>query len=260
MVSLLFALKIPLISEFLNYIWQQPPLSPEYCLEDVFNFDAKYDCYKSLIVKSLGLAMILGAFLNKAPVLMNVLSTQSVAGFSKYALYSEIVVYSNGFFYGVLQEGLPFTSYGENAALLIQTVVLILCYWNYNSSSTSFMEPIIVLALYGLYAYSVLFALEDISYLMKTLVPINLYAKGIQIITIFQEGHTGNQSIVTLTMNVVGTTIRVGTTLGEATIDTNLLLCHVSSAILNLIIYSQYFYYAQATRQFWDEKKKKKTE
>jgi len=260
MVSLLFILKVPLIPELVNYIWQQP-LSPEYCLEDVLNFDAKFGCYKSLIVKLLGLAMIMGAFLNKAPVLMNVFSNRSVAGLSKYALYSEVVVYSNAFFYGLLQ-GLPFTSYGECGALLLQTTVLALCYWKY--SSTSYVEPIIVFALYGLYVYMVMFILEDISYLMKSLVPINLYAKGVQIVTIIQEGHTGIQSIVTLTMNVVGTTIRVGTTLGETVIDKNLLLSHVSSAFLNLTLILQYFYYAQATRQFWDEKKKngekKKTE
>lgn len=259
MVSLLFLLDLPFVPQVANFIWPSTgELSPEYCLEYVWNKPA---CLKSLLVKLLGIAMIGGAFLNKAPVLINVWNKQSVAGLSKVALYSEALVYSNAFFYG-LRVGLPFTSYGENGALLFQTTFLILFCWKFSKVAAS--EWITAIALYSIYAYICMNVLpqESISYLMQSLVPINLYAKGVQIITIFQEGHTGNQSVVTLTMNVIGTTIRVGTTLGESVVDANLLLSNALGAALNGTLLSQYYYYKTATTEFWkqqaEEKKKKK--
>mmetsp|Transcript_9031 Transcript_9031/g.13149 ORF Transcript_9031/g.13149 Transcript_9031/m.13149 type:complete len:266 (+) Transcript_9031:143-940(+) len=264
MVSLLFLLELPFVPQLANFVWPSSDdsllLSPEYCLEYIWD---KGDCWKSLIVKLLGVAMIAGAFLNKAPVLINVMTKQSVAGLSKAALYSEVIVYSNAFFYGLRTEGLPFTSYGENGALLLQTVLLVACCWKF-SQNVNPSEWILALVVYSVYSYICmeLVPQESISYLMQSLVPINLYAKGVQIVKIFQEGHTGNQSVVTLTMNIVGTTIRVGTTLGESVIDTNLLLSHASSAALNGTLLGQYFYYQTATAEFWkrqeqDDKKKK---
>lgn len=262
MVSLLFLLELPFVPQLANFFWpsddKASSLSPEYCLEYIWD---KADCWKSLIVKMLGVAMIVGAFLNKAPVLINVLNKQSVAGLSKTALYCEAIVYSNAFYYG-LRAGLPFTSYGENGALLLQTITLVLCCWRFSKVAVS--EWIMVVVLYGVYSYIAmeLLSQELIPYLMKSLVYINFYAKGIQIYQIFKEGHTGNQSFVTLTMNVVGTTIRVGTTLGESVVDPNLLLSHASSAALNGTLLGQYFYYQKATQEFWEkqeaEKQKKK--
>jgi mannose-P-dolichol utilization defect protein 1 len=257
-MSLLFLLKIPLISQIIEYIWtddDDEKLAPEYCLTNVLDTD----CIVRLAVKALGIAMIGGAFLNKAPIILNIIAKQSVAGLAKSSMYGEIIVLTNAFLYG-FREGLPFTSYGENFALLLQTTAIVGFIWSY--SKVSLQEMIGTSALWAAYVYGalVILPLDQTSLLMQTLLPIVIYAKGSQIMTIFAEKHTGNQSIITLSMNVIGTSIRVLTTIGEVGWDWNLLSGHIISALLNFTLFSQYFYFQENTRVYWEKQTVKKKE
>ena len=75
-----------------------------------------------LVVKALGWAMIVGAIVNKWPVLWNVVQSQSTAGLSRGAIYGETLVYANSSAYGLLA-GHAMTAYGESCALLVQSIL-----------------------------------------------------------------------------------------------------------------------------------------
>jgi mannose-P-dolichol utilization defect protein 1 len=260
MMSLSFLLKLPLFPQLAEFVWgaggdDEPLLSAEHCMSDIFDSD----CLVRLGLKLLGVAMIAGAFLNKAPIIANIVSKKSVAGLAKSSIYGELAVLTNCFLYGFL-EGLPFTAYGENFALLLQTMVIIFFIWNY--TKTSMPEMAGVTTIWVLYIYSIVtfLPLENTAILMRSLLPIVIYSKGSQIATIFQEKHTGNQSIITLTMNCVGTSIRVLTTIGEVGWNMDLLSGHAIGAILNYTLTVQYLYFKENTRVFWEKQESKKKE
>lgn len=258
-MSLLFLLKLPLVPQLAEFVWgsggENEVLSAEHCLSNIFDSD----CIVRLAVKFLGVGMITGAFLNKAPIIANIISKESVAGIAKPSMYGEVIVLANAFLYGFL-EGLPFTAYGENFALLLQTILIVAFIWRY--SKTAIAEIGGVTAIFTAYVYAIInyLPLEHTSILMRSLLPIVIYSKGSQIVTIFQEKHTGNQSVITLGMNCLGTSVRVLTTIAEVGWDWNLLLGHAISAILNFTLLFQYLAFKENTRAFWDNQTKKKKE
>jgi mannose-P-dolichol utilization defect 1 len=259
-------LSLPFVPELAQYIWgsfqvgddqtlpSSATLSPEYCLS---NFLWDGPCFGRLAVKALGVGMITGAFLNKAPILANIISTQSVAGLPKSSMYGEVIVLTNGFLYGYL-EGLPFTAYGENFALLLQSIAIVLLIWKF--SKASIKEQALGALIWCAYLYFIIMILSDDynSMLMRSLLPIVIYAKGSQIQTIFLEKHTGNQSVITLSMNCIGTTVRIGTTIAEVGWDLDLLAGHAIGAALNYTLLLQYWLYRENTRCFWESQSSKR--
>jgi mannose-P-dolichol utilization defect protein 1 len=92
--------------------------------------------------------------------------------------------------------------------------------------------------------------------------PVMLYARGSQVLETFQVKHTGNLSIVTTIMNLVGALIRVGTTLKE-TGDTVVLSGYLLSLLLSVVMFVQNWMYYEKTLQvaqeMMDAKAKKAT-
>jgi mannose-P-dolichol utilization defect protein 1 len=117
-------------------------------------------CFSQLFTKALGIAIILGSWLNKIPIMLHIMNSQSAAGISRGSLYGEVVVYANATVYGFL-EGNPFTTYGENGALLLQNGVLILmAWWQFSTTKVIFQDHQIL----------VLLAVASVLYFILTLV------------------------------------------------------------------------------------------
>lgn len=73
-----------------RWVWgEDRAVTPEYCIE--FFPIMNNSCWSRLIVKGLGIAIILGACLNKAPVVINILNTKSTEGLSRISIYGEIL-------------------------------------------------------------------------------------------------------------------------------------------------------------------------
>ena len=123
---------IPLVLPLAEWVWGEDTsedVSPEICLLQVPFISS--GCFSTLFAKALGVAIISASCFNKAPIMVNMLKSQSAAGISRNSLFGEALVYANAVLYGFLA-GHPFTSYGENASLLIQNLVLILSFSSYN--------------------------------------------------------------------------------------------------------------------------------
>jgi hypothetical protein len=137
-----FLLDIPLFMSTANWVWvEDETVSPTFCVENAPLMNS--DCWSRLIVKALGIAIILGACLNKAPVMLNLWNTKSTAGLSSMAVYSETLVYANAASYGMLS-GHPFTAYGENLALFLQSLVITYLMWSFAAPPVSSLEQGVV--------------------------------------------------------------------------------------------------------------------
>jgi hypothetical protein len=86
--------------------------------------------------------------------------------------------------------------------------------------------------------------------LMTSIMPILLYSRGSQILQTYQCKHTGAQSIITTTMNLLGGLIRILTTIKEVGWDLNVLGMFGLSLGLNIVCFLQFFYYKENTEKF----------
>lgn len=253
-------LDIPLALTFGNWVWgedENPDVSSEICL-DTFPFMIS-GCWSRLLVKGLGIAIILGSCLNKIPIMRNLMNTKSTEGLSRGSTYTDAVIYANGAFYGLLKEH-PLTAFGENLALLAQTVVIILMIWNFSVGNVSGMEHLAVVLAATFYAVVVVVLLPDdkLFLLPASITPFYLYSRISQIWETVRVKHTGAQSVITLSMNMVGGIIRVLTTLKEVGLDFAVLTNHILGVALNTTMFAQYFYYRSNTEQFIKDLQSKK--
>mmetsp|Transcript_26418 Transcript_26418/g.62901 ORF Transcript_26418/g.62901 Transcript_26418/m.62901 type:complete len:293 (+) Transcript_26418:207-1085(+) len=214
-------------------------------------------CLSQLLSKGLGLAIIAGSCLNKIPIMVNMMKSQSAAGISRNSLYGEAIVYANGAMYGYLYD-YPFTSYGENVSLLIQNMVLVVMAWQL-SKDVSVQEKFASILGFGMYVVGVLKFLpnEYFYLLMSATWPVMLYARGSQVYETFYVKHTGNLSIVTTSMNLVGSLIRIGTTVQE-TGDVIVLAGYLLSGGLSFIMFAQYWWYLPNTVKVLREENKER--
>lgn len=236
-----------------EYVWGSAldeNVTPEICVASLPFLES--NCLSVLITKVIGLAIICFASINKAPVFFNILNTQSGAGISMGSVYAETIMYSNAAFYGVLR-GNPFTSYGENLIVTLQTIGVVMILWKYkNDPAISISQRMMAIAFYIAYASAVFTLLEpdQFHYLHMCNWGALLYARGSQIISTMKIKHTGNQSIWTILMNMSGSVVRIATTLKEVGWDFALLSGYLLSVGLNLTLVLQYFYFRKNTEEF----------
>jgi mannose-P-dolichol utilization defect protein 1 len=252
-----FLLDVPLVVSLAEWVWGgDPDVSPDFCVKNLPFMNL--ECWSRLIVKGLGIAIILGSCLNKAPVMVNIMNAKSTRGLSSVAIYGETLVYANGALYGLLL-GHPFTAYGENVALLLQSVVIIAMMWQFATPPKAALDRLMVALGFALYvAVTTMILPKDSHYLLMTsIMPVLLYSRGSQIIETLRCQHTGAQSIVTTTMSLVGVLIRILTTIKEVGLDMAVLGTYFLSCMLNLIMFVQYFYYRKNTEVFLADLKAK---
>ncbi len=262
-----FLLDIPLVMSLANWVWgntsagtaqEDTTITPSFCVEHLFQFNV--ECWTKLIIKGLGIAIILGSCLNKTPVMMNLYRSKSTSGMSLPSIYGEMIVYINAAFYGILS-GHPLTAYGENLALFFQSFIIVNLMWEYSQPAASLLERGIVNLFVSIYIVFLLTMIPPTHYylLMTSIMPVLLYSRGTQILATYQCQHTGAQSIVTNTLNLVGGLVRILTTIKEVGYDLPILGSYSVSCTLNLIIFLQYFYYRKNTERFLAELKKTKS-
>ena len=250
---------IPLVLPIAKWVWGSDPsdnVGPNICLDHLpYGLGAFLSggCFSVLFAKALGVAIIAGSCLNKTPIMVNMWSSQSAAGFSRMSMYMESVVYANGAAYGFLEEH-PFTAYGENLALLFQNMILIGLIWKFTHNPPVEMQEKLMLVAGAMVYY---FLISNLSVELRYLLQasngvILLVSRGAQVFETYQVKHTGAQSIVTNTLNVLGGVARIFTTLKE-TGDMAVLVGFSISVVLNFTMFTQYFLYKQNTAKFLEE-------
>jgi hypothetical protein len=253
-----------LINAFANWAWANnasSEVSPEQCVEHFFPFPPM-PCVTTLALKAIGIAIIAGACLNKAPVVRNILVNKSVAGMSTGSVYAETIMYANAACYSLLR-GNPFTAWGENGILTLQCLVVSMLLWQYKDDPKITMEQrFTAMSMFNLYLYVVFHLLKPDYYylLMSVNQPVMIYSRGTQILTFYSCKHTGSMSLITTVMNLVGSMIRTLTTIGEVGYDWALLSGYLMSIALNGTQVAQFMLYKEGTKKHLASLTKKKKE
>jgi hypothetical protein len=128
--------------------------------------------------------------------------------------------------------------------------------WKFSKTSTKEQLAALLLGL----AYSAACCLLPMGhrYLLHAVNDIIIiYSGGLQVLETYRVKHTGAQSIVTTSMNLIGELLRIFTTVEEAKADFNMLLNFGFCATLSVIMFGQYFWYQKNTERFYERQQQK---
>lgn len=244
-----------------------PSLITERCaklLLDDFNFE-DVPCVKLAASKLVGIAIVCGAAIMKLPQIWAILPGNT-DGLSLPRFVIETVTFTVIAAYNYVND-YPFSTWGENAFLLVQNyiiVLLILLYrkqlgivslvgiaayvyatWMILSGNLAKMTPFSLElrqsgSLVSEFALSGPNALEN--YLWMQTIILNPLSRVLQIYKSFSEGSTGNLSFITSFLAAVGACVRLLTVMEEVD-DVTLQAAVAIAAALNTIILFQIIYY-----------------
>jgi mannose-P-dolichol utilization defect 1 len=214
------------------------------CLDLLLTGKFEPTCLQLLLSKALSFAIIFLSFTLKVPQIKNMLSTKSAEGLSHTAIYLEIIIFINSALYGYHYEN-PFSTYGENLVILMQSLIILLLTWKYTKNSGSLFLR--ALFLISTILYSVLCVLDKVPeqiWIFNGSLTIFLVsiARVSQIYTSFKNKDTGPLSAFTFVLSLGGTVARIFTTFTE-TKDLLVLLTYSWSGFLTLIIIFQIYIY-----------------
>uniref|UniRef100_A0A7S3PFS9 Mannose-P-dolichol utilization defect 1 protein homolog n=1 Tax=Aplanochytrium stocchinoi TaxID=215587 RepID=A0A7S3PFS9_9STRA len=208
-----------------------------------------------LVSKALGVAIILGSFTVKLPLIRNCISMGSTKGLAAGSLYSEIIALSTSVIYNMLR-GIPIGTWGELLSVLVQNYVLVFCIWYYSKYSVVTCTQLA--ASYVCFAYGVIFHLPQDIYFTLPFVAMAIGWSGTipQIFANYRNQHTGPLSIITQGLIVSGSFARVFTTTQEVN-DRVILFSVCCSSFLQSIILIQIVTLREKTAKFVTHETKK---
>lgn len=202
------------------------------------------ECLSLAISKALGIAIISAASIVKVPQLIKLAKSQSAEGlsFTSYAL--ETASFLITLAYNV-RNGFPFSTYGETTFILAQDVaiaVLILVFSRQVPMAVAFVVGV-ASAVYALLIDTTgIVSPNQMSTLQAGAGVLGVASKLPQILTIYNQGGTGQLSAFAVFNYLLGSLARIFTTLKE--VDDKLILGgFVAGFTLNAILAGQMVYY-----------------
>ena len=239
---------------------------------------ASPDCLKLAISKGLGIGIIAASSIVKIPQLLKILNAQSADGISFLAYLLESGSYLISLAYNV-RHGFPFSTYGETALILVQNVVIAGLVLKFGGKGMGSVGAWVA----GLVAVGMALAREDLvdvkmlGYLQAGAGVLSVASKLPQILTVYQQGGTGQLSAFAVSLSLpqhvcvfgqslraktnarvqvvnylLGSLSRIFTTLQEVP-DPLILYNFIAGFVLNAILALQMVLY-------WNSPTSKKTE
>mmetsp|Transcript_42569 Transcript_42569/g.106448 ORF Transcript_42569/g.106448 Transcript_42569/m.106448 type:complete len:362 (+) Transcript_42569:102-1187(+) len=201
------------------------------------------------LTKFFGYGILAGSFGLQVPQIFKIVASKSVIGISRASRYSEVPINSSACIYHMLKK-LPFSTWGENAVVLTQNIVIVALVWIFNEERVTKREMVGVTAAF-LALCIIQFSLPPILYplLIYINVPLGIASNLPQIITNFQQKHTGQVATLSNFLKFLGCFIRIFTTLSLIGIDWGLLVNYGIGATTNIIIVAQGFLYSEETKR-----------
>lgn len=201
------------------------------------------ECLTLAISKALGLAIITTASVVKVPQILKLLHSGSAQGLSFTSYVLETASFLITLAYNV-RNAFPFSTYGETALILVQDVaisVLILHFSNKSALAGAFVA-LVATAVYVLIVSDTLVPNSMMSTLQAGAGVLSIASKLPQIITVYQQGGTGQLSAFAVFNYLAGSLSRIFTTLQE--VDDKLILYgFVAGFVLNAVLAGQMIYY-----------------
>ena len=191
--------------------------------------------------QSLGYGVVVGSTMLKVPQIANVVLSGSARGLAPASLESTVVGFTIVLAY-CIQRGLPFSSYGEAAFLLAQDLLLLGMVYAYNR--TSALRVGAQLAAYLAFVFCLvqgILSLSAVNLLYDFHILVFIFARLPQIYKNYSSGSTGELSVISCGLLLVGNAVRIFTSRTEG--STSMLVGHLIGGALNLTILLQIFYY-----------------
>jgi mannose-P-dolichol utilization defect 1 len=207
------------------------------------DFSSHPECVSLAISKALGIGIISAASIVKVPQIIKLVKSQSSEGlsFTSYLLETASFVITLAY---NMRNGFPFSTYGETALIAIQDVVisvLILAYSGQTPSAGAFVAAV-GSAVYALMVSDTLVSNAQMTTLQAAAGGLSIASKVPQILTIWQQGGTGQLSAFAVFNYLFGSLSRIYTTLQE--VDDQLILYgFIAGFALNAILAAQVIYY-----------------
>jgi mannose-P-dolichol utilization defect protein 1 len=243
----------------------------------VVNLDLAQDpeCTSLAISKALGIGIVGASGIVKVPQILKLIRSRSSAGvsFVSYALETASLLITLS--YGVRNQ-FPFSTYGESAFIAAQDVlvgVLVLTYAGRSAAAAAFVA-VVAASIYTLLVDTTLIDGQTMAYLQAGAGALGVASKVPQILTIWQEGGTGQLSafavcpldlhfcrrmltIIEVFNYLAGSLSRIFTTLQE--VDDKLILYgFLAGFSLNLVLAAQMLYYWNSPAQPKKQKQQQK--
>ncbi|KAL5000078.1 hypothetical protein BDV10DRAFT_163305 [Aspergillus recurvatus] len=211
------------------------------------------ECTSLAISKALGIGIVGASGIVKVPQILKLIRSGSSAGvsFVSYALETASLLITLS--YGV-RNRFPFSTYGESAFIAAQDVlvgVLVLTYAGRSAAAAAFVA-VVAASIYSLLVDTSIVDAQTMAYLQAGAGALGVASKVPQILTIWQEGGTGQLSAFAVFNYLAGSLSRIFTTLQE--VDDKLILYgFLAGFSLNLILAAQMLYYWNSTTKSEEE-------
>ncbi|KAL4948641.1 hypothetical protein BDW69DRAFT_89219 [Aspergillus filifer] len=215
------------------------------------------ECTSLAISKALGIGIVGASGIVKVPQILKLIRSGSSSGvsFVSYALETASLLITLS--YGVRNQ-FPFSTYGESAFIAAQDVlvgVLVLTYAGRSAAAAAFVA-VVAASIYALLGDTSIVDAQAMSYLQAGAGALGVASKVPQILTIWQEGGTGQLSAFAVFNYLAGSLSRIFTTLQE--VDDKLILYgFLAGFSLNLVLAAQMLYYWNSPAQSKMQEQKK---
>lgn len=219
-------------------------MNPFECLTELSNFNFKKECIALLISKVLGFSIIFFSAILKVPQIKSMLKNKSDEGLSYLSMYIEIFLFIFNALYSYHKKA-PFSTYGENVIILVQSLIILLLAWKYSKKGVSIFEKTLFLiafsgTIYACISESVSEQVWDL--IGSSSIPLLTVSRISQIWNSFKTKSTGSLAMFTFILSFLGNLARVFTTVTES-FDVLILLMYLYAAFLNFVIMLQIYIY-----------------
>jgi len=218
-----------------------------------FNF-AEKECLILIISRIVGYLIVLFSAILKVPQIMIILNGKSAKGIDILMFQLELIGFYTTSSYSIYN-GFAFSTYGENILISIQNVIIIYLIYKYTTGvDYKFYSFNGVLLLYFYAMAAGIIPVDIMKILQGSTILIFIASKIPQIYTTFKIKDASKLAFSTFFLSLVGSLVRVFTTLTEVD-DKVVLLGYIIGAILNGILSAQIIMYG-APKETKDTPKK----
>ncbi|CAJ0610413.1 unnamed protein product [Cylicocyclus nassatus] len=261
-LKLTFALLVVGIVEVWNIEKMKPVLEtylhnalqfvfPQNCFEElIINFNIFHPtCPKMVLSRALGLGITGGSILLFVPQILKIFTAKSAKGISLLSQLLALVAAAGTAAYS-FNKGFVFSQWGDSFFVAIQLMIIVMQILYYSDASA---YAFAFFAFCWAFVFAVIgnYVPAEILMMIQALgIPITVASKSIQAWQNFKNQSTGQLSLVSASLQFAGTVARVFTSVQD-TGDTLLIASFAIAAVLNAILFVQFFLY-------WDEAKRKK--
>ncbi|XP_013862134.1 mannose-P-dolichol utilization defect 1 protein [Austrofundulus limnaeus] len=210
-------------------------LMPEKCFNEFFvNFHAHLPCLKFVLNRAAGFWILLDTFLGQTPQLLKILWRGSSEGLSLTSLLLQLYALSCPVVYA-LANNFPFFSWADRIFVLSQTATIIFLILHHRGCT--FKGLLLLLGFGGMMLLLGLSA-AVVSLMDVSSVAALIASKAAQAVTNHQNGHTGQLSALSLSLNWTGS-VSVAAVCLQRTGISLISLSHILSSCLSFVLLSQ---------------------